>query len=209
MRPFYLPARRLALVAMACMLAGAAQAQPWPRPLLVGPGHGHCPDFYQALSVQQARQPELLSQLRALPPGAYGLADGKYLSRPEGGTLLAAPPAEAASLPRNLCLGLASTLHADRAPRPVLPDAQGRLRYLDVQVGMLERLEGKACALFSQRGRAMAAGCLDAPLSSPETDRLLQAFRLGSTLRLSLDSRQPRGWLATGQQAYRIESLSY
>lgn len=204
-----LPLARRPLLLLACMLAGAAQAQPWPRPLLVGPGHGHCPDFYQALSVEQARQPELVSQLRALPPGAYGLADGKYLSRPEGGTLLATPPAEADSLPRNLCLGLSATLHADRAPRPVLPDEQGHLRYLDVQIGMLQRLEGRACALFSQRGSPTAAGCLDAPLSSPETDRLLQAFRLGSTLRLSLDSRQPRGWLATGQRAYRIESLGY
>ncbi len=194
---------------LAGMLAGAAQAQPWPRPLLIGPGYGHCPDFYQTLSVEQARQPELLARLRSLPAGAYGLADGEYLSRPEGGTLLATPPAEAGSLPRNLCLGLSSTLHANRAPQPVLPDEQGRLRYLDVQISMLERLEGKACALFSRRGVAAAAGCLDAPLSSPETDGLLQAFRLGSTLRLSLDSRQPRGWLATGQQAYRIESLSY
>lgn len=204
-----IPSIRRWTLLMACMLAGAAQSQPWPRPLLIAPGYGHCPDFYQALSIQQARQPELLSQLRTLPAGAYGLADGKYISRPEGGTLLAAPPAEAASLPRNLCLGLSATLHADRAPLPVLPDKEGRLRYLDMQVTVLERLDGRVCALFSQRGSPTAAGCLDAPLSSPETDRLLRAFRLGSTLRLSLDSRQPRGWLATGQPAYRIESLGY
>ncbi|OZI73961.1 toxin [Bordetella genomosp. 12] len=194
---------------LACLAGTAVQAQPWPEPLLIGPGYGHCPDFYRALSLREARQPELLARLQRLPAGTYGLVDGKYLSGPQGGTLVTATADEAGSLPRNLCLAWSTIAQAGPGPSLPRPDAQGHLHYVGVQVSALERPLGKACARFSQRGQPVAAGCLDAALSSPQTDQLLLAFRLGSTLRLTLNSKQPRGRLSTGQAAYRIESISY
>ncbi len=94
--------KRLCL--LASLLSVSAWAHPWPPHLLVGQGYGHCPDGYHGLPMEHARLPTLLPQLQALPPGTYGLSDGKYLSQPQGGTLVTATADEAASLPRNLCL---------------------------------------------------------------------------------------------------------
>lgn len=212
--PRRLGVRRLSALglSMALLLPFTGQAQPWPRELRPGQGYGRCPDFYQPLPLALATQPPLRQALNAITQvdTLYGLADGKYLADKSGGHFISAPAHTVNKLPRNLCIGTKAELLADAQPETPHPNRHGILYYTEVQIDALERIDGKGCARFSRRGVPVAAGCLNDVFSSPLMDRMLQAFRLGSILRVGLDSRHPISVFPTASvPAYTIVTLDH
>lgn len=205
-----------ALHALLCgaLLAANASAQPWPQKVKAGLGYGQCARYDHALTLQQASQPAILPQVQAItsahPNSIFGLANGKYIRQNEQDTLSPTSAEEANSYPQNLCISSRDAVFADGSPPRPTPMGRDKVRHTGVKVTSIYRIQSQTCAVFSRDGQYVTAGCLGQSLSSAQGDSLILAFRLGSSLYLTLGTQAVISALpATGLPAYLIVALDY